>query len=278
MKQILPMGCDRIYKYQPYNLFSLDNILKHQIWFSNPKILNDPFDGSFPSKIQEPTDKEWEFITEKILNKRYPHEISSTEYSDLTLLSKKSEEFKKLVKSIAISKLLERFFPRKKVACFSKTAKNLLMWSHYAEGHHGFCLEFDGNLEPFLGAEDVKYDEVSLPFSIDDIFSGQIEDTSKILFYKRSIWVYEQELRITIDEKKETFPYSSNALKAIYFGIKMSNEYKRTLTILMNKMFPQVTVFDTRGSISGYFYWPVKLDNNDDFVKHKDYQFLEWDK
>lgn len=33
------------------------------------------------------------------------------------------------------------------VSCFSEKVDDLLMWGHYAEGHRGFCLEFDTSLE-----------------------------------------------------------------------------------------------------------------------------------
>ncbi len=35
----------RLYKYQSYNEFSLDNLKKRRIWFSNPLRFNDPFDN-----------------------------------------------------------------------------------------------------------------------------------------------------------------------------------------------------------------------------------------
>ena len=35
------------------------------------------------------------------------------------------------------------------VACFTTELNNILMWSHYADGHKGFCLEFDTNFFKF---------------------------------------------------------------------------------------------------------------------------------
>ena len=29
------------------------------------------------------------------------------------------------------------------VACFSETKESILMWSHYADNHKGFCVEYD---------------------------------------------------------------------------------------------------------------------------------------
>ena len=32
-----------------------------------------------------------------------------------------------------------------RVACFSETNRSILMWSHYAKNHQGFCIEYDFN-------------------------------------------------------------------------------------------------------------------------------------
>lgn len=38
------------------------------------------------------------------------------------------------------------------IACFSAKVDDLLMWSHYADGHRGFCLEFEGSYPPLSKA------------------------------------------------------------------------------------------------------------------------------
>ena len=40
----------RLYKYQSYNIQTIDNLLKQQLWFSNPLKFNDPFDCYIPAK------------------------------------------------------------------------------------------------------------------------------------------------------------------------------------------------------------------------------------
>ena len=43
------------------------------------------------------------------------------------------------------------------VTCFTEDCTNLLMWSHYAENHTGFCLEFDASNEFFSNVRKVDY-------------------------------------------------------------------------------------------------------------------------
>lgn len=45
-----------------------------------------------------------------------------------------------------LSNLTSSFLKNSSVACFSETYDNFLMWSHYASGHSGVCLEFE--MEP----------------------------------------------------------------------------------------------------------------------------------
>jgi hypothetical protein len=39
--------------------------------------------------------------------------------------------------------IVDEFVDSARIACFCKNVRNLLMWSHYADGLRGFCIEFD---------------------------------------------------------------------------------------------------------------------------------------
>lgn len=47
-----------------------------------------------------------------------------------------------------LDKLFSKFLNNSAVGCFSESCTNFLMWSHYASGHTGLCLEFELGLEP----------------------------------------------------------------------------------------------------------------------------------
>lgn len=75
--------------------------------------------------------------------------------------------------------------------CFSATWRDPVLWAHYAEKHHGLCIEFElpeGN-EQFHEVDYVRY---RLPFPK----SPTIADTKIILFTKYDSWKYEQEIRV----------------------------------------------------------------------------------
>jgi hypothetical protein len=93
-----------------------------------------------------------------------------------------------------------------KVACFSEMPDSMVMWSHYANDHKGFCLEYDfGTLEPEDPRRDalfpVVYDEQR--FSIASelarlVNGGKKNHTLPILaaIHKSPDWQYEREWRL----------------------------------------------------------------------------------
>ena len=51
------------------------------------------------------------------------------------------------------------------ILCFSEHCDDILMWSHYSDGHKGFCLEFDRErLEAWKFCRPVDYDQEYLSF------------------------------------------------------------------------------------------------------------------
>lgn len=80
--------------------------------------------------------------------------------------------------------------------CFSRSWRNPVQWSHYADHHRGLCLGFD------VGAENVKavkYVTNRLPFDRDSVLGNQQVGEAyleAVLSTKFSHWQYEQEMRM----------------------------------------------------------------------------------
>jgi hypothetical protein len=110
---------------------------------------------------------------------------------------------------------------RSGVFCFAGDPRSVLMWSHYAENHHGVCLQFERLKDfPTLGhAVRVKYRE-DLP-TVNWIvgFPGDIEH---MLLAKHPSWNYEKERRITsIDNANRYLQLRPDALTGIIFGCRI---------------------------------------------------------
>lgn len=116
----------------------------------------------------------------------------------------------------------------------SQTYKDELLWAHYSNSHYGFCIEYELDLLPnnYHG-----YDVYHFPIQYVDkppkieIKDGQLsneEKIKKLTCYKPKAWQNEKEYRI-ITQMSGEYPYNSEALKAIYFGLRMGEKEKEEI-------------------------------------------------
>ena len=78
----------------------------------------------------------------EILKRYCNKEISNSSFMEEFGNSRLEEVFESL------DELFARFLNNSKVVCFSRSHTNFLMWSHYASGHNGVCLEFEVDIDP----------------------------------------------------------------------------------------------------------------------------------
>lgn len=136
------------------------------------------------------------------------------------------------------------------ISCFSETIKSVTMWSHYADYHKGFVLEYDlrptlSNGIPNVGIYPVIYDDkrydgtqyilweflrmlgVKLP-------NPDTLSYIKCALHKSSQWEYEKEWRL-IDSNlrdniiSENITWVSLKPTAIYYGTNISSDNKNRL-------------------------------------------------
>jgi Protein of unknown function (DUF2971) len=136
------------------------------------------------------------------------------------------------------------------VLSLSQNHDNFLMWSHYADQHKGFVIEFETgnnffnplyghNLPAMLGR--VEYSDVRPHLSYSTL------NRPEAMFRKNSIWSYENEWRLVryLEQSDETFHRENNlpihlfrfgpsAVSAIYTGAKMVHEEYVELTSLVS--------------------------------------------
>lgn len=158
-----------LYRFRSFDDdYSLESLKQDKIYLSDPSVFNDPYDCAFMltnfkvdnqlinSVIEDDPDgfRKYYGIT--------PRQLSNLKRSndvirDLTrIFAKKSHpEHKKNPKKLRdISKDFNEKFRKMKldinklkgnlrVSCFTEDYKSILMWSHYAEDHTGFCVKYD---------------------------------------------------------------------------------------------------------------------------------------
>lgn len=140
--------------------------------------------------------------------------------------------------------LFEKWADKKAVCCFSRSYKNILMWSHYADCHKGFCIGINWpDLEESDVLSSINYSEsffesdleVFLHSNIDGKINKQWE---KILTQKHIDWKYEDEVRLILElkdhgEKGKLFPLKDGVIEEIYFGCRMSSKNKVTIARIL---------------------------------------------
>lgn len=82
-------------------------------------------------------------------------------------------------------------------ACFSKQWKSILMWSHYADNHKGFCMGFD---EPRMRVSELfgKGGDVAYTSEYPNIHPYDSDEKAAAIrtYIKSDLWKYEEEYRL----------------------------------------------------------------------------------
>lgn len=131
-----------LYKFQKLKGQTLRNLKNDIPYFCAPASFNDPFDCSGwvnDSKVAD-------IISMYLKAQNIPINSVNVFSKDVPMiLEKRFGEYQ--------SKILHN----RGCSCFSKTNKDNLMWSHYADGHKGICLKFDSSFPPFSNARRLNY-------------------------------------------------------------------------------------------------------------------------
>lgn len=211
-----------IYKFQTFTQDSLRNLKNAQIYFSKPIDFNDPFDCAVTKDAISYTKIELlDLINSYIREGRTPRKEEFKKIQDVP------PELLHAVQS-SISSIAEQqhdvSLHQIGCCCFSESMEHLLMWSHYASGHRGFCLEFDTSFKPFdANLFKVRYSNQYPKWKVASIATNAHEGFSENdichLLHKYETWKYEKEWRIFHREPNKLFGYDVKSLRAVYFGL-----------------------------------------------------------
>ena len=143
----------------------------------------------------------------------------------------------------------------------SKNIKNILMWSHYTDGHKGFCIKYrlskhfintpteNGN----LCLKNIRYTNKPIVARCNSI------DNDTAFATKNKHWEYEQEARLISYDVSTESPFFAHSLddtssiKTIYFGYRCEMKAKETIYNIVKSKYPtcifkQMTI-DTSNNI-----------------------------
>jgi len=221
----------KLFKYRNISDNSIQIIEEQKIYFSSPLNFNDPFDCSIPIRYDKLTEEEHTQFALQLLRDLVP-EKSDEEILHLINQMKKEgafrtqESFKEMV-HFQLMKLHNELG----VFSLSKHRDNLLLWSHYANNHTGFCIGFD-TLKLYedtgAGIGRVTYldDYPEIQFS----GQGNINDLIVQILTKSEVWSYEDEFRFThFEGANKLFSIRSESITDLILGCSIERENKESL-------------------------------------------------
>lgn len=196
----------KLYSFRSISKYSLGDLVNRTITVCHPSVMNDPFDS--------------------------PVMLWSDKKNLDNLCSEKNH-----VESY--SKTFDYF----RIRCFSMCSpKNILMWSHYADNHKGFCIKyrlsnyFINESENELGCH-MYLKKVNYTKTKNTKLRIDIKSIDSTLGYatKYKDWKYEKEVRLIsynpmIEGKYNEIELDSESnIEAIYFGYRCSDQDIQTI-------------------------------------------------
>ena len=193
-----------LYSFRPFNEYSLSDLTNKEITLVHPSEFNDPFDT-----LVLPWTKQFD--------------KNCKEKSHIEPYRSSFDYFR--VKSFVKDTLAKKAY------------KNILMWSHYANEHRGFCIKYrftddftkKSSLSMFF--RPILYTKRGKRINIDI----RTIDTDLAFCTKQSMWKYENEVRLIAYMPESNTHFSSIPMgdsckiEAIYFGVRFNDNNIKTI-------------------------------------------------
>ncbi|CDU14906.1 MULTISPECIES: DUF2971 domain-containing protein [Vibrio] len=239
-----------IYKFFPYNAHDLDALANNYLWFSHYSNFNDPFEDIFINNALVNNDTSFDLNKAIKMYKLISKDRIEAHVIEQEILEMMEQDVFERHYHETMSKTFEgtqnefdRFVAESKACCFARDSifgpalENRLMWSHYADGLRGFCVEYDKNMlirgiSEHIGQEvllsPMNYGELKT-FNFSDILlqTAQSIDLNDKMFgigsiacFKSKEWEYESEFRLVTDVAN-SIEIPPQSILSITVGAKM---------------------------------------------------------
>jgi len=238
----------RIYKYRAFSDLSLETLVQDLLFFADPSTFNDPLDAQ-PTLDIDLSAVELERILRVLVERRITDEMSSAARAIKYRGPRTTDHIAKhalrsvdkLVAEIRYNstdpsyemdnpeqflfgwyvhrEVLRRY--DRGVVSLAKRANCPLMWSHYADQHHGICIGYsapaDVELQPvsYGGARSIKASLIRDMVDGDTVAALAVDQA--VLLKKAQAWRYEKEWRLIGERGIHNSPLE---LEEVVFGMR----------------------------------------------------------
>ncbi|MEJ2744166.1 MAG: DUF2971 domain-containing protein [bacterium] len=220
-----------LYKYRSWSDASHRRLLTHnEIYFAAAKELNDPFEAIIPVRHDLLSKRQKLKIIEKHIKIENPNAAKKEirKRAEIILAEGHYRDPENLAET-----------RRQKISRFgifsvAEVEDNLLMWSHYADSHKGFCVGFDvsGLKDYFQGSPDhnmaielhrIKYYKRPPMINQYKVNPRHTEEAVvESIIMKSSDWAYEKEYRfIAFDDVNVPLRLDDGVIKKVILGCKI---------------------------------------------------------
>lgn len=235
-----------------------DMILSGLVYFQSPNYFNDPFDCKSAFHYGGATDAEWRRHyenkirisgrgrSEETINDLVESEMKLGRHKHLTYREEQVKIFQSVL-SNAVKKL--------GMLCLSEVNNDILMWSHYSDGHRGICLQFDKKqLQNQFHVESVQYHSRYTSFKtfLDLIQTSELD---RLLKRKSRDWKYEREWRVIHNfesKKARLLRLSPGMLTGVILGCQMSTRDKALVGGWVKSLGGTVQLYEATKNTSTY--------------------------
>jgi len=236
----------KLYKYRSMQSIELEGIFtKREIYLPRPIDFNDPFDCRPVPTFHKSRLKRSLYFKE-LARRKFPSENKK-------YLRNRIKEAENILREnpAIICNAYDDFLRKMGLYCLSEKKDDILMWSHYSDGHKGVCIEFDAFMDAafsgtmlFGQALQVNYKDDRPVVNIMEI--GTPVEYQKALLTKPTHWDYEKEWRI-IKNEDEGGPgihyFQPQILTGVIFGASISTDDKEKLIGWISKYPTKITLY-----------------------------------
>jgi hypothetical protein len=244
IKYVRPYPVNHLYRYRSMGSRELPLLFENRkVYIPDPTTFNDPFECRPYLTIHKSS-----VMREMYLKERAKHRFPTADKKTIRKMTLSAK--RKLLNHENIERAYEEFVKDTGVYCLSEKKDDILMWSHYSDGHKGLCIEFDASQEDtiFWEAMKVVYKEEYPIVNIMNI--GKPDEFCNALLTKSKHWEYEQEWRILKFKRWEGGPgaynYPPKLLTGVILGALMEQQDKSRILHWISGYPNKINVYQAR--------------------------------
>jgi Protein of unknown function (DUF2971) len=204
-------------------------LVNHEIYFPSPRKFNDPFDCRVPPLTSQPPT-----VLAKLAERHLQRIGAPLARPGRRRVAKEWAQSRE--GAIQLHEYLQKEINKTAILSLSEKPDQILMWSHYAAGHTGVCIQFKAT-------HDVGYFGAALPVHYSKLYeeypilADGREQARRVVLTKSDNWKYESEWRVVVvggnvfgeTPGDKYYLIQPEALIGIIFGCQISGEHRNKL-------------------------------------------------